>query len=206
MSTSRLIRALTPIAALGATLALIVPSFAEAPQHIRGTLTSFQDQSLSIKTPRGTSETVKVPKEAGLFIVTPADISAVKPGRFVGITSVEQGGKQVAREVHVFAESLRGLGEGHYPWDLESDTNMMTNADIARVEEAGGNRVLKVQYKGGEQTIEVPKDAVIVMFDKTSPDQVVPNRKAFVVANKQADGSLVAAGVVVGADGVKPPM
>lgn len=206
MSISWLVRAIVPMTALAATLTLAIPAFAEGPEHIRGTLTSFGDQELSIKTPRGTSETVKVPKEAGLFIVTPADISAVKPGRFVGITSVKQGDKQVAREVHVFAESLRGVGEGHYPWDLESDANMMTNADIAEVEEAGGNRVLKLKYKGGEQTIDVPKDATIVLFDKTTPDQVVPNRRAFVIANKEADGSLVAKGVVVGAEGVKPPM
>ena len=51
-----------------------------------------------------------------MFLVTPADLGAIKPGRFVGVTSVEQGGKRVAREVHVFAESLRGRGEGHYPW------------------------------------------------------------------------------------------
>jgi hypothetical protein len=206
MSTLRFFRALAGAAAFGLCLAIAGPATAEPPQHIRGTLTAFQNQSLTIKTPRGATETIGVPKEAGLFIVTLADLSAVQQGRFVGITSVEKGGKRVAREVHVFDESLRGLGEGHYPWDLESEPNMMTNADIARVEEAGGDRVLKLKYKEGEQTIAVPQDATIVMFNKTTPDQVVPDRKAFVVANKQPDGSLVARAVVVGADGVKPPM
>jgi hypothetical protein len=27
---------------------------------------------------------------------------------------------------------LRGLAEGHYPWDLESKPNMMTNANISK--------------------------------------------------------------------------
>ena len=53
--------------------------------------------------------------------------------RINGITSVEQGGKRVAREVHAFADLLRGLAEGHYPWDLESEPNMTTNANSALV-------------------------------------------------------------------------
>jgi hypothetical protein len=66
--------------------------------------------------------------------------------------------------------------------------------------------VVKVKYKGGEQTIVVPKDATIVLFDKTTPDHMVPDSKVFVVAKKEADGKLVAGGVVVGANGIKPPM
>ena len=112
-----------------------------------------------------------------MFLVTPADLGAIKPGRFVGVTSVEQGGKRVAREVHVFEESLRGRGEGHYPWDLESGPNMMTNANVAQVQEVGADRVLRLSYKGGEQTIEVPPNATIVAFDKATPEQLVPGRR-----------------------------
>jgi hypothetical protein len=191
---------------MAVSLALVAPARADAPQHIRGTLTAFQDQSLTVKTPRGATETIGVTKDTGLYIVTAADLSTVQPGRFVGITSVEQNGKRVAREVHVFAESLRGLGEGHYPWDRGSEPDMMTNADIAQVEQTGSDRVVKVKYKGGEQTIVVPKDATIVLFDKTTPDHMVPNSKVFVIAKKEADGKLVAGGVVVGANGIKPPM
>jgi len=34
----------------------------------------------------------------------------------------------------VFDESLRGLAEGHYPWDLESKPNMMPTPNISKVE------------------------------------------------------------------------
>jgi hypothetical protein len=176
------------------------------PRHIRGTLKSAGDGKITVQTPRGRTETVALPANASVFLVTPADLGAVKPGRFVGVTSVEQGGKRVAREVHVFEESLRGRGEGHYPWDLESGPNMMTNANIAQVQEVGADRVLRLDYKGGEQTIEVPPNATIVLFNKATPDQLVPGRQVFVVARKGADGALTANGVVVGAEGVKPPM
>jgi len=141
-----------------------------------------------------------------VFMVSPADMAAIKDGRFVGITSVEKDGKRVALEVHVFDESLRGLGEGHYPWDLESGPNMMTNANIAQVESVGGDRVLKLDYKGGTQTIAVPPDATIVEFTATTPDQLKPGAKVFVIANTAPDGSTVAPAIVVGKDGLKPPM
>jgi hypothetical protein len=183
---------------------LAAPGLAQERLHVRGTLTAVDGQNLTVQTSRG-SETFTLVETPRIFIVTPADLSSVTTGRFVGITSVEQDGKRVAKEVHVFNEALRGLGEGHYPWDLEVGPNMMTNANIAEVEAVGGDRVLKLNYKDGEQTIAVPPSATIVAFDKAGPDQVVAGRQVFLVVQKAADGGKVAA-VVVGAEGVKPPM
>jgi hypothetical protein len=211
MPTRRFFLAFAGTAALASLAAGAPPATAQQaeqapPQHIRGTLKSAGDGKITVQTPRGRTDTIALPANAGLFLVKPADLSAIQPGRFVGITSVEQGGKRVAREVHVFAESLRGAGEGHYPWDLESGPNMMTNANIAQVQEVGGGRALKLAYKGGEQTIDLPPNVRVVALDKTTPDQLVPGRQVFVLARKGADGTLTANRVAVGAEGVKPPM
>ena len=40
-------------------------------------------------------------------------------------------GTQKAVEVHVFEESLRVTGEGHYPWDLMPNSTM-TNGVVAQ--------------------------------------------------------------------------
>jgi hypothetical protein len=135
--------------------------------------------------------------------VTKADMSAIQNGKFVGVTSIEEDGKRVAREVHVFDDSLRGLAEGHYPWDLEGKPNTMTNANIAKVDEVGTDRVLKLQYDKGEQTITVPTSATVVAFNKAPADQLVAGRKVFIVMKKDAPE---AAAVVIGAEGIKPPM
>ena len=95
-----------------------------------GTLTSAKDGMIGVQTAKGEAVSIKLANDAGLFLVTKADMSAIQTGKFVGITSFEENGKRVAREVHVFDESLRGLAEGHYPWDLEAKPNMMTNANI----------------------------------------------------------------------------
>src|ERR1700756_3817956 len=192
-----------PIAAATAPVGVLLspPAFAQA--HIRGTLTAVKDGTISVETAKGGTESIKLANDAGLFLVTPADMSAIKAGKFVGITSIEQDGKRVAREVHVFDESLRGLAEGHYPWDLESKPNMMTNANIAKIEEVGTDRVAKLNYARGEQTITIPTSATVVAFVKAPADQLAVGRKVFVVMKKDAPE---ASAVVIGAEGVKPPM
>jgi hypothetical protein len=202
----RIVRGLVAATILGGGVLIAGEAFAQArPQHVRGVLEAVQDHTLSVHTAGGT-DSIKLADDAKVFLVSPADIGAVKDGKFVGITSIEKDGKRVAVEVHVFDDSLRGLGEGHYPWDLGSGPNMMTNVNIAQVESVGTDRVLKLDYKGGSQSIAVPPDATIVAFTATTPDQLKPNSKVFVLAVKQEDGSFVAPAIVVGKDGIKPPM
>jgi len=167
MLMSRTLRLPIAVAAVLVGVLLSAPAFAQA--HIRGTLTDVKDGTIGVQNAKGETISIKLASDAGLFLVTKADMSAIQSGKFVGITSFEQDGKRVAREVHVFDESLRGLAEGHYPWDLESKPNMMTNANISKVEEVGTDRVLVLNYKGGEQTITIPPSATVVAFDKARP-------------------------------------
>jgi hypothetical protein len=192
-----------PIAAATVLVGVLfsAPAFAQA--HIRGTLTAVKDGTISVQNAKGETQSIKLASDAGLFLVTIADMGAVQTGKFVGITSTEEDGKRVAREVHVFDESLRGLAEGHYPWDLEGKPNMMTNANIAKIEEVGTDRVVKLNYARGEQTITIPTSATVVAFTKAPADQLAVGRKVFIVMKKD---SPEAAAVVVGAEGVKPPM
>lgn len=189
-----------------AVLASGSASAADAPRHIRGTVVSLKDHVLMVKTARGADESIGLGDDAKVFLVSPADLSAVTSGKFVGITSVEKDGKRVAKEVHVFDESLRGLGEGHYPWDLDTGPNMMTNANIAQVDSVAGDRVLKLDYKGGTQNITVPTDAAIVQFTVGTTAMLTEGAKVFVIAVTGADGKTAGKAVVVGKDGLKPPM
>ena len=201
MLTSRTLRVPIAAAAIVVGVLLSAPAFAQA--HIRGTLTGAKDGTINVETAKGGTQSIKLASDAGIFLVTKADMSAIQNGKFVGVTSIEEDGKRVAREVHVFDDSLRGLAEGHYPWDLEGKPNTMTNANIAKVDEVGTDRVLKLQYDKGEQTITVPTSATVVAFNKAPADQLVAGRKVFIVMKKDAPE---AAAVVIGAEGIKPPM
>jgi hypothetical protein len=49
-------------------------------------------------------------------------IQAVEGATLVVATPSDGDGRWEATEVHVFPESMRGAGEGHYAWDLPEST------------------------------------------------------------------------------------
>ena len=123
--------------------------------HVRGTLESADAQTLVVKDRDGKS--VRLVRPAGLSIseVYPIALSDIAQGSFVG-TSAEAGadGTLQALEVHVFPESARGSGEGHYPWDLQQGATM-TNATVAMLAPAPASvrrgKQLRLSYQGGEE-------------------------------------------------------
>jgi len=138
--------------------------------------------------------------------VVKAAMSDIKPGTFIGTASLPQtDGSQRAIEVVVFPEAMRGLGEGHYPWNLKP-TSMMTNANIANSVDGVDGRTVTLSYKGGEKKVTIPADAPIVTFAAATAADVKPGAHVFVPAMRQADGTINAGRVVVGKDGVVPPM
>jgi hypothetical protein len=81
-----------PVAAAAVLVGVLLSAPAFAQAHIRGTLTAAMDGTISVQTVKGGTESIKIANDAGLFLVTKADMSAIQSGKFVGITSVEQGG------------------------------------------------------------------------------------------------------------------
>jgi hypothetical protein len=180
---------------------------------VRGTLEAVQGNELTVKSREGETLEATLKDDSRVMVVRPASLDDIKQGDYVGLTSVDAGGKRVAIEAHIFAEDLRGTAEGHVPWDLIKEPNTMTNATVAEVEEVGDQRELKVSYKQGEpktegsQTIYVPEDLSVVKMEK-APDRSVlaPGEDAFLVVRDEADGSRSVLAVVVGENGASPPM
>jgi hypothetical protein len=92
---------------------------------------SARYDALAIKARNGTSTTAQLKGDAPVIVVEKGAMSDIKDNSFVGITALAQpDGTIKAVEVHVFAEPLRGAGEGHYPWDLMPN-GTTTNAAVA---------------------------------------------------------------------------
>ena len=189
-------------------------ALAQEAQHLRGTLAAVEDGVLTVVNEDEEEVQVALTEDTGIYLVTPAKFADIEAGQFVGVTSVEQNQERVALEVHVFAEDLRGTGEGHFPWDLVKEPNTMTNATIAEIEQASPvERVLRLTYKEGEghgqgegeQVIRVP-DFADVVYLESAPDRsvLVPDRPVFIFA-KEATPLPVALAIAVG-QGVTPPM
>ena len=139
--------------------------------------------------------------------VVKIDMTAIKPGAFIGTATVPQpDGTLTSLEVLVLPESMRGSNEGHYPWDLKPGS-MMTNATVADVATVGqGHRRMTLKYKDGEKSIVVPEDVPIVTFEPGDKSMLVPGAHILLTATKQPEGSLTASRVAVGKDGLVPPM
>jgi hypothetical protein len=77
-----------------------------------------------------------------------------------------------AFEIQVFPDSMRGVGEGHHPWDLQPQSTM-TNGTVGDVVVTQG-RTLTLRYKDGEKTVVVPENAPIITYGVGSRAMLVP--------------------------------
>jgi hypothetical protein len=101
---------------------------------------------------------------------------------------------------------MKGTGEGSYPWDLKPKSTM-TNGTVMNAVKEVNWRTLTVSYKGGgEKKLAVPDGIPIVTLAPATETDLKPGATVFVPAERGADGALSAGTVVVGANGVNPPM
>jgi hypothetical protein len=171
-------------------------AFAEdMPARVRGTLQKVDGSNLIIETRGGKESTVPLKASAPVVAVTKGAMSDIKSNSFVGITQPD--GTQKGVEVHVFEESLRGTGEGHYPWDLMPNSTMTNGAVMQQVQKVEGN-TLQVKYKDGEKTIVVPSNAEVVNLVAGDKSDLKPGAHVFIPRwEKQADGAWQATVVVI---------
>jgi Aldo/keto reductase family len=184
-------RKLSLVLVVAASVAAALSAFAEdTPARVRGTLQKMDGNNLTIANKGGKEANVPLKDGAPIIAVTKGAMSDIKSNTFVGITAMPQpDGTQKAVEVHVFEESLRGTGEGHYPWDLMPDSTMTNGAVAQQVQKVEGN-TLQVKYKDGEKTIVVPSDAEVVNLVAGGKADLKTGAHVFIPRwEKQGDGT-----------------
>jgi hypothetical protein len=191
-------------------LLLAGPALAQdAPRvAIRGTIETVANdgQSVQVLTREGEHVTMRLKQPPRINTVVAATLADIKPGLFVGAGAMPgAGGVQIAMEVHIFPEAMRGSGEGFRAFDLAPGSTMTNGSIQARVDGVNGPK-LTVTYKGGEKTIAIDDKTRIVSFEAGSPVDLKPGAAVVARGVKAADGAYDVAFVVVGKNGVKPPM
>jgi hypothetical protein len=176
------------------------------PTRIRGAIAAVAGDTLSVTSREGTPESVTLTDKTPVMSVKRIELSDIKPGSFIGTASKPgPNGELTAIEVLLFPENMRGVGEGHYAWDLAPGT-MMTNANVDATVAAASGRELTLSYKGGTVKVTVPADAALVTPVPAERSDLKAGAKVFVVATKGEDGMLTARFVAVEKDGLAPPM
>lgn len=202
---SRLGRLVLGAAALVASVVSLAAA-QSPPTRLRGSISGLEGNTATIATREGTSVPVKLADNWSVMLVSPMTLADIKENSFVGIASMKgPDGALNALEVLIFPEAARGSNEGHYPWDLQPES-MMTNATVATVAAAPDGQTLTLKYKDGQQTIKVRPGTPIVTFAPGDRADARPGAKVFVGATRGADGGLTAARLLVGKDGLTPPM
>jgi hypothetical protein len=174
--------------------------------RVRGTIAKTDGHVLTLKTADGAEHTLTLTGNAQIIAVVKASMADVKEGTFLGSAAMPQpDGTQKALEVHIFPEQMRGTGEGHRPYAPVAN-GTMTNGTAAGATATGTDGgTIKVKYKDGEKTIIVPPNTPIVRYEIGTTADLKPG-VAFTVlaATKKPDGTLEAARINVGRDGVVP--
>ncbi len=192
---------------LGLLTAVFAPNLtnAQTVRRIRGTVQALDGSTLVVQSREGETLRIQLPTPPVITSVMPAMLGDAKPGTFIGTAAVGPKDNMRALEVLIFPEAMRGTGEGHYPWDLVPESTM-TNATIEAESTGADGRTLALTTKGEKINLMVPASTPIVTFGPGDAAMLKPGAKVFIGAQQAADGTLSAARVAVGKDGLTPPM
>jgi hypothetical protein len=180
-------------------------SAADDTVRIRGTIERIEGPVYVVKNRDGAELKLTVTDNPLFVAISPSSMADIKPGMFVGSAGMMQpDGTQKAIEVHIFPESMRGTGEGHYDWDIKPQSKM-TNGNVEQSVAAVDGPTLSVKYKDGEKKLLVTPETVVVTYVPGSKDDLKPGTRIFVAAaKKQPDGTLQTPRITYGRNGAGP--
>ena len=187
-----------------ALICIALPASAQEITRIRGTIERIEGPVYVIKSREGAELKLTLTDNPLYVAIAPATMADIKPGMFVGSAGMMQpDGTQKAIEVHIFPESMRGTGEGHYDWDLKPQSKM-TNGNVEQSVAGVDGPVLSVKYKDGGKKLMVTPETVVVTYVPGNKDELKPGTKVFIAAKKQPDGTFQAPRITYGRNGAGP--
>ena len=186
----------------------VSPALAQQPQaqRVRGVIEKVEGNNVLVKPKDGTDLTIMLTGDALVVDVFKASVADIKDGSYIGSGAVPQAdGTQKAVEVHIFAESQRGTGDGHRAWDGAPNGTMTNGAAVGNTVVGVDGPVITVKYKDGEKKIIVGPGTPIVRYQVGTRSELKPGAAISVAnATKNSDGTFGANRINVGVDGVVP--
>jgi hypothetical protein len=194
------------LAALVAAFA-VSSAMAQQPQtqRLSGTIEKVTGNALLVKAKDG-ELTVTLADKALIVGVTKASLADIKEGSYIGSGAVPQAdGSQKAVEVHIFAETQRGTGDGHRDGWPGAPNGTMTNGEAGNPVTGVDGLAVMVKYKGGEKKIIVTPSTPIVQYQISDASALKSGAAiSIVAATKKPDGTFETNRINVGLNGVVP--
>ena len=171
--------------------------------RVTGTVTAVSATQMTVRAADGTSTTLGFAPGWLLVIGHPIAASDIHVGDFVATANSnvdDNSGRSV--ELRVFPPGVH-LGEGSHAM---ADGNTMTNGTVGTVTNVSGGRQMVVSYPGGQRTITLPSDIVVVGQHLGDHAQLAAGWTVFVFANAGENGAPPQAFYVyTGENGAAPP-
>jgi hypothetical protein len=193
------------VAFLAAFAAATAQAQAPQTQRLHGVIEKVEGKTVTAKSNKGEPLTLNLADKPLVVEVVKASMADIKDGAYIGSGAMPQpDGSQKAIEVHIFADSMRGTGEGFRPWD-GAPNSTMTNGTVGATVTGVVGPVVTVKYKDGEKKIIVGPDVPIVRYVVGDQSALKPGAAFSVIAAvKKPDGSFDVSRINVGRDGVVP--
>jgi len=181
-----------------------------------GKVQSVTDSSIDVQTGSGVVH-VNIKQPLTTYKQIPSDLSRVTSTSYIGVASTEQpDGTELAKQVIIFPEELRGAAEGSVLTDPPGATthSRMTNGSVSRpaashsrmtngTVQKGNGTTLVVQYQDGSKTISVPAHVAVT---QVTPEKVTiaVGDTIYLTTDKVPDGTLTTDKILVIAPAVSP--
>ena len=181
-----------------------------------GKVQSVTDSSIDVQTGSGVVH-MNIKQPLTTYKQTPSDLSHVTSTSYVGVASTEQpDGKEVAKQIIIFPEELRGAAEGSVLTDPPGATthSRMTNGSVSRpaalhsrmtngTVQKGSGTTFVVQYQDGSKTISVPANVAVT---QVAPEKVTlaAGDTIYLTTDKLPDETLTTDKILVIAPAVSP--
>ncbi len=185
------------------------------PDRFRGQIDTVEAASIVIKTGDGKTVRLGLMDNFTVLSLTEASFTDVDFGTYVGSVSerldihspiVRDSLSWLHRgfELRIIDEPLRGIAVGHTTWDL-TPQSVMSHGWVDDLEV----RVLSIKYGPTEEEetdVDIPRDVPIFKLSLADRSLIQPGAHVLAGAQKGADGNYTAVFVIVGEDGIVPPL
>jgi hypothetical protein len=181
-----------------------------------GKVQSVTDSSIDVQTGSGVVH-VNIKQPLTTYKQIPSDLSHVASTSYIGVASTEQpDGKEVAKQVIIFPEELRGAAEGSVLTDPPGAIthSRMTNGSVSSpaashsrmtngTVQKGSGTTLVVQYQDGSKTISVPANVAVTQVAREKVT-LAAGDTIYLTTDKLPDGTLTTDKILVIAPAVSP--
>ena len=182
-------------------LATSLLAHAQQRVNIRGTVTAFDGQTISVNSRDAGPVKVLLPENvnvSGTKAITLADIA---PGTTLGVTTVRRAdGSTVAIDIRPIPPAA---ALGLSPFDLAPGATM-TNAMLEGQAVSASGSELVLNYKTGTVRVQVPPGTPMSQAIPGKRADIQPGETVFIAATIGADDRITAVRVQVSTNGVKP--